>query len=233
MGQIYLVRHGQASFGTADYDRLSALGFEQARLLGGWFADCGQEFGRAVTGSLRRHRETADACLAALPEARRPAAQADPAFDEFDHEDMLRRHRPEFADAAAMQAALAAAENPRRAFQEAFAEAMERWLSGRHDGEYRETWAAFRARCVGALRRLIERAGAAQSTVVFTSGGPIAAICQELLGVPDGRAIELNASLANGSVTKLLCRPGRVGLAYLNGIPHLERTGRRDTISYR
>jgi broad specificity phosphatase PhoE len=31
MGQIYLVRHGQASFGSANYDQLSELGHEQAR----------------------------------------------------------------------------------------------------------------------------------------------------------------------------------------------------------
>ena len=34
MGVLLLVRHGQASFGTADYDVLSETGWEQGRLLG-------------------------------------------------------------------------------------------------------------------------------------------------------------------------------------------------------
>ena len=34
MGTLYLVRHGQASFGSANYDQLSALGQRQCRRLG-------------------------------------------------------------------------------------------------------------------------------------------------------------------------------------------------------
>lgn len=237
VGQIYLVRHGQASFGAADYDKLSATGVEQARLLGTWFASCRQRFGQSVTGSLRRHRETADACLGALPDPFRPPQPvADPDFDEYDHTEVLVRHQPTFADAAAANAALAQHDNPRRAFQQIFADAMARWMGGAHDAEYRESWPAFRARCVRALRRLVAQAGTAQTAIVFTSGGPIAAICQELLGFPDRRAAELNFSLVNSAVTKLLYRSGepeRVSLSYLNNFAHLEQTGQAHTITYR
>jgi broad specificity phosphatase PhoE len=237
VGQIYLVRHGQASFGAADYDKLSATGIEQARLLGSWFASCQQRFGQSVTGSLRRHRETADACLGAMPEPLKPAqAPADPDFDEYDHTEVLVRHRPAFADAEAANAILAREDNPRRAFQQIFDAAMARWMGGQHDAEYRESWPAFRARCVRALRRLVADAGTAQTAIVFTSGGPIAAICQELLGFPDRRAAELNFSLVNSAVTKLLYRSGdpeRVSLSYLNNFAHLEQTGRAHTITYR
>src|SRR6267142_1114765 len=67
LGQIYLVRHGQASFGAEDYDELSDLGAQQSRLLGGWLARLGQPLTCVVTGSLKRHRQTADACMAAVP----------------------------------------------------------------------------------------------------------------------------------------------------------------------
>ena len=33
MSEIYFVRHGQASFGSEDYDRLSPLGVRQAQVL--------------------------------------------------------------------------------------------------------------------------------------------------------------------------------------------------------
>ena len=38
MPEFFLVRHGQASFGADNYDKLSALGHRQARWLGGYFA---------------------------------------------------------------------------------------------------------------------------------------------------------------------------------------------------
>jgi broad specificity phosphatase PhoE len=236
MGQIYLVRHGQASFGAADYDQLSAHGVEQARLLGQWFAGCKQGFGQVVTGSLRRHKQTAAACLAALPGAP-PAAswREDPGFDEYDHVEVLQKHAPQMSDPIAAKDELERETNAKKAFQRIFAQAMERWMGGRHDADYRESWPQFRARCVGALQRLVAAAGASQSIAVFTSGGPIAAICQEVLGFPDRRAADVNFSLANSSVTKLLYsgRDGRVGLQYLNNFAHLEQTGEAECVTYR
>jgi len=236
MGQIFLVRHGQASFGAADYDQLSPAGVEQSRLLGAWLGAAGQRFGRVVTGSLKRHRQTAEACVGALPESARPdgAWHTDAGFDEYDHEEVLVRHRPEFGDPIAAKDLLGKEANPKRAFQRVFAEAMARWMGGQHDAEYRESWAAFRARCLAALGRVVASAGAAQSAIVFTSGGPIAAICQDLLGVADRKAAELNFSLVNSAVTKLLYNSeGRVSLSYLNNFAHLEQTGQAQVVTYR
>ena len=235
MGQIYLVRHGQASFGAEDYDELSDLGAQQSRLLGGWLANLRQPLGRVVTGSLKRHRQTADACLAALPEPLKPGNgwRVDAGFDEYDHHEMLLRHRPEFKDPAAAKKILEQGGNPRRMFQQIFSEAMARWMSGRFDADYRESWPAFRARCTGAVRKLVDEAGASQTAIVFTSGGPITAICQDLLGIPDERAAALNYGLVNSAMTKLLYQPGRVSLSYLNSFPHLEQTGEPKNITYR
>jgi len=236
VGQIYLVRHGQASFGAADYDQLSAHGVEQSRMLGAWFAACKQGFGQVVTGSLRRHRQTAEACLAALPGApARAEWREDRGFDEYDHVEVLQKHAPRMSDPIAAKDALGREADAKKAFQRIFAQAMERWMGGRHDADYRESWPQFRARCVAGLRRAVEAAGASQSIVVFTSGGPIAAICQELLGFPDARAADVNFSLANSSVTKLLYsgKDGRVGLQSLNNFAHLEQTGEARVITYR
>lgn len=237
MGQIYLVRHGQASFGAANYDQLSAHGVEQSRLLGRWFAGCRQCFGEVVVGSLSRHRQTAEACLGALPEAPPPARwRTDPGFDEYDHVEVLAKHAPQMRDPIAAKDALEADANPRKAFQRMFAQAMARWMDGAHDADYAESWPAFRRRCFEALRRAVAGAGAAQSLVVFTSGGPIAAICQELLGFPDARAADLNFALVNSSVTKLLyssAQPDRISLSYLNNFAHLEQTGEAQAVTYR
>jgi len=236
MGQVYLVRHGQASFGAADYDQLSPRGVEQSRMLGEWFAASKQSFSQVVTGRLRRHKQTAAACLAALPGSPPgPEWREDAGFDEYDHVEVLRLHAPQMNDPIAAKDALDREPDAKKAFQRIFAQAMERWMGGRHDADYRESWPAFRARCVAALQRAVAAAGASQSIIVFTSGGAIAAICQELLGFPDQRAADVNFSLANCSVTKLLYsgRDGRIGLQYLNNFAHLEQAGEAQHVTYR
>jgi broad specificity phosphatase PhoE len=235
MGQIYLVRHGQASFGSADYDQLSPLGCEQGRMLGEWFSHCNQHFNQVVTGSLKRHRQTADACIAALPSASRPQTewQTDAGFNEYDHDEVLMRHRPDFVEPGAIKRFLAEPGNGKRAFQLMFQEAMQRWMSGRHDADYREPWPVFRARCIAALERLVENAAPSQNIAVFTSGGTIATLCQYVLRLDDRQVAELNWSLANCAVTKFFYQPGRIALSYLNNFAHLEWRGAANAITYR
>ncbi|WP_211473670.1 histidine phosphatase family protein [Collimonas humicola] len=235
MGAIYLVRHGQASFGAADYDQLSELGARQATLLGQWLAQTGQDISLLVTGSHRRHRQSCDACLAAWPQAaeRAPQVLQDPGFDEFDHRQVLLRLMPEFADPAVLAAYLARQEHPARAFQKVFARAVARWVDGQHDGDYSEPWPLFKARCQAALAGLLEQAGKGQSVWVFTSGGPVSVICQQLLAIPDRQIFELNWALVNTGVTKLLHSPGRVSLSYMNSYAHLEGARDPGLVSYR
>jgi broad specificity phosphatase PhoE len=245
MGQIFLVRHGQASFGSADYDQLSPRGIEQARILGEWFGHCRQTFDRVVTGDLKRHRQTADACLTALSHCGEKAVEteSDAGFNEYDHEEIMVRHRPEFADPDAVKRFLAAHEHGKRAFQLEFEQAMARWMSGSHDADYREPWPIFRARCTAALLRLMESAGASQKVAVFTSGGTIATLCQYVLELSDRSTYQLNWSLVNSAVTKLFFQSERlqegqpanirVSLGYLNNFAHLERLADRASITYR
>ena len=60
MGTLYLVRHGQASFGADDYDQLSALGRRQSVRLGEYLRSKGLSFDAVLTGTLRRHAQTWD-----------------------------------------------------------------------------------------------------------------------------------------------------------------------------
>lgn len=235
MGQILLVRHGQASFGSADYDRLSELGFEQARALGAWFAQTGQRFTRVASGSMLRQRQTADACMGELDAGLRPEGEwlVDPCFNEYDHREVLVRHRPEFGDPAQVRAFLDASSNPRATFQDVFAAAMSRWMSGRYDAEYAETWPVFRRRCGEALERLMQDAGRGESVAVFTSGGVIAALCQHLLDMSDRATARLSWGLVNSGVTRILFQPGQASLSYLNNHAHLERLGQPHTVTFR
>jgi broad specificity phosphatase PhoE len=234
MGQIYLVRHGQASFGSANYDQLSTLGYEQARLLGQWYANRKQTFHRVIVGGMVRHQQTADACLAELPKTLLGDAawQSDPAFAEFDHHQVMLRHCPEFGDLALFKQMLARSANPQRALEELFRAAVQRWMSGWHDDDYSETWPAFRRRCIAALERL-DGQHSKQNTIVFTSGGVIATLMQHLLGLQDYQVMEMMWTLVNASVTKLLQRPGEFTLSYLNNYAHLEWLGGAESVTYR
>jgi len=235
MGQIYLVRHGQASFGSANYDQLSLLGYEQARMLGEWFVRGNQIFKVAVTGSMVRHRQTAEACFGVLPEQIRLNVnwKTDVGFNEYDHHEVLTRYRPSFADPPEVIRFLAEHENGNRAFQQVFQEAMSRWMNGEHDGEYNETWPAFQARCVKALHNLVDTTDSSQNVIVFTSGGTIAALCQHVLALPDKKMADLNWSLVNCAITKLFHHENHFVLSYLNNFSHLELLGEKNMITYR
>ena len=220
MAAIYLIRHSQASFGSSDYDQLSEIGLQQARVLGASLALRRPRVRRAVCGTMRRHQQTAGGCLEAMS---RPAEwEVDAGWDEYDHDDVIRAFEPRYRDPAAMVADLAASAHPRRTFQEMFVQAVARWASGKHDGEYRESWSAFRERVAGALSRVNASLEKSEVVLVFTSGGPIGAVCGSLLHLSDDATLRLSSRLANAAITKLVCSDGAVHLSTLNEHGHFE-----------
>ena len=204
MGQVILIRHAQAMFAAPDYDQLSDLGRQQARVLGQSLARRLPKVDAVFTGTLLRHRQTAEICLAARDQTLAPTAQA--GFDEFDHRDVAARFLAAGAhddDAAAGPDAILAG-------------ALRRWICGACDSDYAEPWPAFRTRCTTALDDLARAAPRSTTTVVFTSGGPIAAICQRLLAIPDDQIPRLIASLVNCGLTKVVVGASGPRLATLN-----------------
>jgi broad specificity phosphatase PhoE len=244
MAQIYLVRHGQASFGSQNYDQLSALGGEQARQLGRWWAARDLSVSRVVTGSMQRHLQTARACMAQMQGVSEEqlvteAWHNDAGFNEYNHHEVLARHVPAFDDPAEVKRFLTTMPNGKQAFQSIFSAAITRWMSGLYDHEYSETWQVFRTRCVAALKRQINHPEAAKNIVIFTSGGTISALCQHVLGFDDARFAQLNWSLVNSAVTRLHLQPAesatqeaRIALAYLNNFSHLELNNQPEHITY-
>ena len=172
MGQILLVRHGQASWGAADYDVLSPLGERQAAALGACLAGVPVE--AVVHGAMRRQRATAEQLVEAAGWAVTPSV--DERWDEMDHQGVLDAHPPEFDG-----------EPDARQFQAWFEKATARWLSGAHDGDYAEPWTAFRDRVLAGFEAFGDG-----TTVVVTSAGPVSVVVAHLLdvarGVPADRA---------------------------------------------
>src|SRR6266567_4158502 len=124
MGVLLLVRHGQASLGAADYDKLSDTGWRQAQITGARLAAADLVVDRVVSGALTRQRDTAQAVLAALG---RPGTelQTDDRLDEYDHIGVMARHTGEITFSTA-----SASGESGRALQSALEDAIGRWMSG-------------------------------------------------------------------------------------------------------
>lgn len=230
MGAVYLIRHGQASFGKADYDKLSETGIEQSQVLGKALRLRLPAIDAVYAGAMKRHRQTAEHCLQGFGQPHDIRVHA--GFNEFDHDEVIVRYRPAYANRLLMMADLARTLEPRRAFQRVFEAATARWVAGGHDHEYTESWPAFRARCVAALETVVRDPGPSRTALVFTSGGPIAAICQHLLHIPDAHVFDLNRTLANAAVTKVVYGERGLHLSTVNEHAHFEGA-HRDLLTYR
>lgn len=222
MGVLLLVRHGQASFGAADYDVLSETGWEQGRVLGRWLAAHGPLPISVVHGGMRRHRETweaiAEAAGLGVGEADTAADPAiDPDWAEFDHLAVLGRH-------AELTRVTMGRDADRRAFQEHFEVATGHWASADETAGYPETYGAFVTRARRALTAAAARPG---PTVVVTSGGVIAALAAALV-VPDDSAVasvwpRFNTVIVNSSITRVIVGPTGPRLLTFNEHAHLPR----------
>lgn len=230
MGALYLIRHGQASFGSQNYDALSALGHQQGHVVGQALKARGVAPEVVVSGTMQRHQDTARAALAAM--ALDLPMQVHAGVNEFDHENVIEVAQPRYADKAVMMAEMAASGDPRRTFQSFFQEAVSRWVAGHHDAEYSEPWSVFKLRCVATLGELVKRTPPKGQAVVFTSGGFISVVCAHLLGLHDTQAFAINWTLANAGITKILVGRDGLHLVSINEHAHVEGT-QPSLLSYR
>jgi len=231
MASLYLVRHGQASFGSANYDSLSTLGQMQCRLLGDWWRQRNWKAVPLVSGPMQRHLQSLRSFQDGFQSdvvAGEPVVL--PQLAEFDHENVLRVYRPEFTDMAGIAHYLVSTGNPRKAFQQIFTEAVERWHDGRFDADYNESWPVFRRRVQEGFA-LLRAEGS--DKMVFTSGGVISVIIQQLLGINDARSFAINAVIANSSVSRVLYKDDEISLSTFNTTAHLDVHNAPELISYR
>ncbi|MCG8670167.1 MAG: phosphoglycerate mutase family protein [Pseudomonadales bacterium] len=222
MAAIYFIRHGQASFGKENYDELSPLGEKQSYVLGEGLAKRGITFDKVIQGGLVRHHQTAEHCLNGIGAKEDDIElEIDMRFSEYNHTEVIARHRPDLETHHAMAAYLSTQPSPRKAFQDLFAEAIQRWVSGDFNHEYSESWAEFQQRCANGMNDICK--SDAKSIAVFTSGGAISMVMQQLLELNDQQAIKISWSVVNASVTKVLFKDNRVSLNYFNDFSYFEQ----------
>lgn len=223
MAELVLVRHGQASFGADDYDKLSELGWRQSRWLGEYFAERGASFDRVIRGSLRRHAET----LAGIEEGMGKSLDAgeDPRLNEYDSHALLSAH---LTGGTLPQA------GDRREHFRILREAMYAWtdgtLRGKPGGAPFEPFSGFRGRVLAALGDL--RSGAAKRVLVVSSGGPISTILADVLGMPQRGVVDLNLQTRNTGISELQAGARRIHCVSFNNVPHLDRLDRAGALTY-
>ena len=219
MPVVLLIRHGQASFGAADYDVLSDAGHQQAKLLADALLRRGVQPARMVAGSLKRQRDTAATCAAAagwdLP------LEVDPRLNEYDHIALLREQEepPGFGPAVS------------KSIQPALDAALLDWIrSGRPNSDGR-TFGQWRDDTITAHRDFLGSLGRGATGLVFTSGGVLAAISADVLGLGADGFVALNRVTLNTGITKIVSGQGGTSLISFNDHGHLE--GSADLVTYR
>ncbi|WP_157982806.1 histidine phosphatase family protein [Aliidiomarina minuta] len=217
MASLYLIRHGQASFGADNYDDLSQLGKSQSRHLGQVFHQQGIMPTRILAGSLQRQQQTARGIVEGLQGDL--TINMEPAWNEFDHENVLQVFEKTSGQGSLRQQ-LAVADDKEACFQKLFVAAIRRWVEGQHDSSYTESWGDFQQRISAVFKQLAEQVSAHERILVVTSGGPISMVVQQLLKLDTETALRLNWRLVNAGITKVSLGQGGPQLVSLNEHMH-------------
>jgi broad specificity phosphatase PhoE len=229
MTTILAVRHAQASFGAANYDQLSPLGEKQAGLLGQWFKDIGIVPDAVVTGGLTRHRQTAEIALSAMP-CQAEIVELDQ-FREFDSRDVMECHAPDFRTRH-FERVKAGEITTHKDYHEVFVQSVTRWVSGRHDPEYKQSWPVFQSRVREGLAEMVEAHSGAETVLLVTSGGPLTVLFQVMTGMSNTAVFDMGYSLLNCGLSRMQTEGDKLRLRSFNAVPHLERMRDKDLITY-
>lgn len=233
-----MVRHGQASVQSEDYDKLSPLGELQAGIFGQYLAKEELTFDAVFTGTMLRHQQTADNALTHLPATN---IETSAKLNELDHKDVLAKYDSRYATTAGMLKVAKEQQNPKRFFMREFNQAINRWTSGQHCSDYNESWSEFTTRIQAGIAKLTEKLAdpklANSNILVFSSGGPISLFACHALGIPMTQFLTVNHTLVNAGVSKFIVdKSGKLKLSTLNyhqyfEQPHLTHTA-KELITY-
>ena len=221
MGTLYLVRHGQASFGAANYDQLSDLGHRQCVRLGEYFRARGLRFDAVLTGTLQRHAQS----YAAIAEGAQSAAEPllRPGLNEYDSAAVI---------ACVHEGPLAkptSAEQYRHHFR-LLRDGLKRWMDGSVLPAGMPSYRDFVAGVADALDHV--RAQGDGDVLLVSSGGPISTAVGHILGVAPEVTIDLNMRMRNSALTEFAFTPKRHMLVTYNTLPHLEGPVHRDWVTF-
>lgn len=197
MSALILLRHGQAAFGADRYDTLSDRGREQAEHVARHLATRDARFDRIWIGPRDRHRLTAKHALE--PIGLDWQAQAEAGLDEFAEGQQI---------LAGVQAQIGRKPSGTEAAR-LYVREIEAWASGARPIPGVPAPATFRATVREWVARATADARPGQRVLAVTSGGVIAAVLADALGLPDAALAHFMGVIYNGSLTEFAFSAGR------------------------
>lgn len=236
MNELYMIRHGQASFGEKNYDRLSPMGVLQAQIVARHWVRIGRKIDAVYVGTMKRQIDTAGALISAYKERQIPVPKiiSDESFDEYDSASVFQAQLPGMMDEnPSISEKLADIYTDKRTFQLLFEEAMNRWVSGTCDMPGVVTWRNFTERVIKGVRQIMQAQGAKKRLAIFTSGGPISVVIKEALNLTDKSTMVLSWQIMNASITRFKYNTRGLALAGFNDIAHLELEHDASLLTYR
>jgi broad specificity phosphatase PhoE len=222
MGTLYLVRHGQASFGAADYDQLSELGKRQAESLGRYWAERGMRFDAVLMGTLKRHAQTWENIRQGAGFTHEPLSW--PGLNEYDGEAVIKAIHPDAVDKPMTP------EGYKRHFH-MLRDGLSQWMAGTVSPKGMPTYETF----VQGVTSALDHARAHhqnQNVLMVSSGGPISTAVGHVLGLSPERTIDLNMRIRNSAITELQFGPKRHSLLTFNTLPHLDQPNLGDWVTF-
>lgn len=235
MATIYLIRHGQASFGAENYDQLSELGKRQATVTGEYLRDCGIVLDAAYSGDLSRQRETASLALASQPGA--VPHHIDPRFNEIDNDAQIKYLLPKVVKInPAIQALVDKGLSDSKDYQKVIDAVFNYWVSPQCDEPAIQSWQSYSSAARDALQAVMDNEGGGKTIGVFTSGGTLATLVAQILGLPGEGTYQLYEPIINCSVTQVFYNGSKVSLSYFNDSSFLRVLGQQRSeslITYR
>ena len=230
MGNLYLVRHGQASFLQQNYDKLSPLGAAQSRLLGDCWARRSLTFHRVAVGPRARQKDTVELVRAAYltADVAFPEPQLLPEFDEYQGEAVLQHGLTELLETnpeiRALHSAFISSANDAELhanFQRLYAAIIGDWVRGVFTVPGVETWQEFSARITAGLKQFLGSGARGERVAIFTSGGPVAVAMQRALHLSADDTLHLTWMSRNSSWSEFLYSGERFSLSTFNSHAHI------------
>ena len=222
MGTVYLVRHGQASFGADDYDQLSGLGQRQSQRLGAYWAERGQRFDAVITGSLKRHAQTWAGISTGAQLDLKPLIW--PGLDEYDSLAVIRTIHA---------APLKKPDTPElyRHHFRLLRDGLAQWMAGTVSPQGMPSYPEF-VRGVTSALDLVRAEYVGKNVLIVSSGGPISTAVGQVLNLSPERTIDLNMRIRNSAVTEFEFSAKRHALLTYNTLPHLDSPAHRDWVTF-
>ncbi len=236
MSTLFLIRHAQGSFGKGNYDKLSETGKKQALILAEYFHNIGIKFDEIYSGTLERHRDTANEYISSskAKDVIIPEIVYDSRLNEYNAEEVFTILLPTLlADKPDLKIHFDKLFTDKKSFQIIFKEIMNMWTSGSYDMKGTATWDDFTKGVYGFLNDRMEDHSSSKKIAVFTSGGPISAIIMKILSLNTGTSMHIMNRIVNSSITRIRFTRYKIMISSFNEYSHLEQAGGKDIITFR